>query len=340
MFRKSLCALALGITALGSSAAAIATLAGSSTPALAAGTTRPASSMCGTVASPPTYKHVVWILEENTSYSSVVGSSKAPFINSVIKACGVASNYHNISHNSLDNYIGLTNGYSLTQLQPYLNDCTPSSTCEVTSGGDLFEQAATKSGGWKAFDQSMGSACNRSDNGNYAVKHNPAVYYTDLNSGCNADDVVMGPPWNSPLLKSFSSESTAPAFSFVTPDVCHDMHGAINCFFNLEQTADSWLNTWVTKLTSTTVYKSGDTAIFIVWDEGAFGSKGEDCHLNTTDQSCHVPAIVIAPSVPAGTVVSTLLNHYSLLKTAEDMLGVPELGEAASATSMESAFNL
>jgi arylsulfatase A-like enzyme len=80
--------------------------------------------------------------------------------------------------------------------------------------------------------------------------------------------------------------------------------------------------------------------IFLVWDEGAGGRAGERCYRNTSDQSCHVPAIVIAPSVRPGTIAATRFNHYSLLKTAEVLLGLPRLGRAASAVSMKAAFNL
>jgi len=67
---------------------------------------------------------------------------------------------------------------------------------------------------------------------------------------------------------------------------------------------------------------------------------GENCSHNTSDQSCHVLFIAIAPSVHAGTVVTTQLNHYSLLKASEDLLGLPELNQAKSATSLTKAFNL
>ncbi len=105
-------------------------------------------------------------------------------------------------------------------------------------------------------------------------------------------------------------------------------------------TGDNWLKSWLPAITSTPVYVGGDTAIFIVWDEGGGGTAGENCAKNLADESCHVPAIVVAPSVKRKTVVSTPFNHYSLLKTAEDLLGLPELSSARTATSMVSPFNL
>jgi phosphatidylinositol-3-phosphatase len=80
--------------------------------------------------------------------------------------------------------------------------------------------------------------------------------------------------------------------------------------------------------------------VFITWDEGSGGKTGEDCAANTTDQSCHVATIVISPSTASGSTSATLFNHYSLLGTAEQLLGLPELGLAASYPTMTSAFNL
>ena len=82
-----------------------------------------------------------------------------------------------------------------------------------------------------------------------------------------------------------------------------------------------------------------DGLIFITWDEGEGGSSN-DCAANTTDVGCHVAAVVLSPGTGAGTRSSTLFNHWSLLGTAEEMLGLPKLGQAASNPSMVSAFNL
>ena len=50
--------------------------------------------------------------------------------------------------------------------------------------------------------------------------------------------------------------------------------------------------------------------------------------------------IVASPSTRAGTQSGVLFNHYSLLLTTEQLLGLAHLGQAASANSMVSAFNL
>jgi phosphatidylinositol-3-phosphatase len=56
-----------------------------------------ASGSCGTTATPPTYKHVIWVWMENHSYGTIIGSAQAPYINSLAAECGLATNYHNVS---------------------------------------------------------------------------------------------------------------------------------------------------------------------------------------------------------------------------------------------------
>ena len=50
--------------------------------------------------------------------------------------------------------------------------------------------------------------------------------------------------------------------------------------------------------------------------------------------------LVISPSTKSGTKSGTLFNHFSLLATTEQLLGLGKLGQAASAATMTKAFNL
>jgi hypothetical protein len=305
------------------------------------------SSMCGLRSSPGAYKHVIVIFEENNPYSSIYKSSAAPYINSVINQCGLATNYHNITHPSLPNYLAATTGATLAQLHTFYTaptaDCTPSATCEW-KGNNIFEELNVRHRPWRGYAESMPSPCAKANSGFYAPRHNPAVYDTDL-SNCATDDVPLGTTSSSRLLRDFSSSSKAPAYATITPNLCHDMHGISGCpAGSLVTAGDNWLKLWLPKITATPVYRAGQTVIFITWDEGEPASggaqAGEACATNTTDQSCHVVTIVVAPSVKRGRKVSTLLNHYSLLKSSEDLLGLPEIGSAKTAKSMVKPFGL
>ncbi len=330
-------AVALAIT--GGACAAAHTRAGTARRAPRA--TAASAALCGTTTAVPKYKHVVVIFMENEPYTAIQSSSSTPYIHSLEHSCGLATNYHNITHPSLPEYLAATFGGSLAQVTtPFVSDCTPSVACE-SSSNNIFNQLNVKHRLWKGYAESMPSNCDRSDVGFYAPRHNPAVYYTDL-SNCSSRDVPLGTLGSSPLLHDFSSETSAPVYSWITPNLCDDMHGATGCPSNLFATGDSWLKSWIPKLTSTAVYKKHDTVIFLAWDEGEGGSAqdGENCATNTTDVSCHVVFIPIAPSVKPGKRVAILLNHWSLLKASEDLLGLNELDQAKTATSLLKPFNL
>ncbi|MBV9661627.1 MAG: hypothetical protein JO337_10770 [Acidimicrobiales bacterium] len=280
-----------------------------------------ASGPCGTLTAAPAYTHVIWIWMENHSYSDIIGNTQAPYINSLASECGLATNYHNISHPSLPNYIAGTSGLTLSDLKKFDNDCSPSKRCS-TSVPSIFGQGET----WKAYEESMPSNCDASNSGEYAVRHNPPPYYTTL-SGCSNLDVPFS------QLASDMANNSLPAFSFITPNLIDDMHdGTIS-------DGDTWLSNNLPAILNSPEYQSGTTAVFITWDEGEGGSSN-DCAANTTDVGCHVATIAISPSTPAGSTSATLFNHYSLLGTTEQLLGLPALGLAGSYPTMTSAFNL
>jgi len=265
----------------------------------------PASSPCGTALTPPTtYDHVVWVVMENHSYSEVIGSSSAPYINQLAGQCGSATNFFAESHPSLPNYIAMTSGST----QGITDDNGPSS--HPLSVPSIFSQLG--SGGWRSLEESMPSNCDLSDSGEYAVRHNPAVYYTNIRTDCASYDVPLG-----------STPDLSARFTFVTPNLCDDMH---DCSV---QSGDTWLSGFLPKVFASAQYQAGRTAVFLTWDEDDSGSGN------------HIATLAIAPSVAAGTTSSTTFNHYSMLRTTEELLGLGSfIGNAATATSMRSAFNL
>jgi phospholipase C len=289
------------------------------------------TTLCGQTAAPPaTWSHVIWIWMENHSFNQVIGSSSAPFENQLATACGLATNYHNVTHPSLPNYIAATSGNT----QGLTSDCLPSQCPQNVAS--VFAQMTSAGKTWRAYDESMPSNCDKSNSGEYAPKHNPAVYYTPIASACATSDVPMGTTTSGNFLHDLTA-ATLPSFSFVTPNLCNDTH---DCSV---ATGDSWLSGWFNVIAGSAAYQAHDTAIVVVWDEGSGGSSGADCSHNTTSNDCHIPAIVVAPSTPRGTTSGTLFNHYSLLGTTEQMLGISTLlGHAGDANnpSMRSAFNL
>ncbi len=267
------------------------------------------------------YSHVVWIFMENHGYGAIVGSREAPYVNRLAGECGLATNYHNITHPSLPNYIAATSGLSLGRLSVFGSDCEPGGSCE-TSAQSIFGEVQS----WRAYEESMPRGCAREDAGEYAVRHNPPPYYTSLR-GCSAHDV----PYSA--LAQDLAHAALPAFAFITPNLIHDMHdGTVG-------QGDDWLRTHLPAILDSGDYRGGEVAVFITWDEGEGGSSNA-CARNTADVGCHVATIVVSPSTRAGTRSRELFNHYSLLGSTERLLHVRLLGEAARANSMLAAFDL
>jgi hypothetical protein len=271
--------------------------------ARSSGPTSPdALSPCGVTARIPRWRHVVWIVMENKSYAEIVGNAAAPYENAQAAKCGLATAYHGVAHPSLPNYIAMTSGST----QGITDDNPPSA--HPLAAPSLFSQLGSH---WSSLQESMPSNCDQASSGEYAVKHDPAAYFTDLRSACLRQDIPLG-----------SQPDLASTFTFVTPNLCNDMH---DCSVS---TGDGWLSTFLPKVLDSVQYRAGNTAVFVTFDEDD-GSAAN-----------HVPMLVLAPSVPAGTRSAGSFDHYSLLRTTEEMLGLKRLGAAAGAPSMRSAFHL
>ena len=319
-------AVALAISASSAAGSAVATTAGAASP----------SRACGTAQGPPArYRHVIWIWFENHAYGAVAGSGDAPYTNRLAAACGLATNYHNVTHPSLPNYIAATSGGT----QGIADDCDPADCSRDVPS--VFGQVQAAGMTWAAYDESMPAPCDLSGgsgpdpSGDYAPKHNPAVYYLRLRSACRGRDLPLGTPSRGPLAGALRSGRLA-AFTFVTPNLCNDTHDCPVA------TGDAWLAQWMPAILSSTAYRAGRTAVFITWDEGE-GGTSDACATNTTDPGCHVATIVASPSTPRGTRSALLFNHYSLLKTTEQLLGLRSfLGHAGDhgTRSMRRAFGL
>ncbi|HEY7134494.1 MAG TPA: alkaline phosphatase family protein [Acidimicrobiia bacterium] len=278
-----------------------------------------AAGPCGTSSAPPArYKHVIWVLMENKSWGSVVGNSAAPFETQLARSCGTATNWHDAGSqfNSEPSYIAMTSGQPAAVLTPFGCDCAPSPSVSLTTD-NIFRQVRAAGGTERSWDEGMSGNCSSSGS-DYAPKHNPALYYWGGSdrAACAGDDVPMGSATSGPFVDALRSD-TLPTFSFVTPNLCNDTH---DCGV---ATGDAFLSQLVPQIVNSPSYRRGDTALFVVWDEDT-----------------PIPNMVVAPSVRAGTTVSAAVSHYSLLRATEEMLGLPLLGQAASAPSLRGPFGV
>jgi hypothetical protein len=287
--------------------------------------------LCGGAPSQRTYEHVIWIFLENQSYERIIGpagssaSAESPYVNrTLVPACGLATNFHNVTHPSIPNYLAVTSGSTHGLTTP----CQPDE-CPI-AGPNLFSQIRSAGRSWRAYMQSMPQPCDPVEKGFYAADHNPPVYYPSIRSDCEKFDLRLAP------FATALKTNRLPAFSYVKPDTCHD---GDDCTV---ANGDTWLATWVPRITKTPAYRAGQVVLFISWDEGA-PARATDCTTAPDEPGCHIPTLVVSRAVRGGTRSGLFFDHYGLLKTTEQLLGLKGfLGHAgdAATNSLRTAFKL
>ena len=168
--------------------------------------------------------------------------------------------------------------------------------------GGLGSQLSAAGIEWRAYMEGMTNGCYQNGNG-YALKHNPFAYY----GGKCPSQVVP--------FTQFATDmaGAVPRFVWITPNLCHDGHDCPN------STVNAWLSQTVPAILASDAWQDNGV-LFITWDEGE-------------DSANSVLTLVIHPD-PLRHQSALSYNHYSLLATIEDMLGVERLGAAAQATPM------
>jgi len=317
----------------------------------------------------PRFDHVVVLTEENESASATFGpGSPATYLNSLRSKGVFLPNYYGTGHVSLDNYIAMVSGQPLNPLTA--SDCLAVSlwTCVqpqalLASGRNLADQLETSNLSWKSYQDGTTSACfhgpyaagdtnpdpyqGNSTTGakNYADRHNPFIYFPNVIENaarCAAHQRPYGD------LASDLTNQALPAFSFITPDTCHDGHddpcsgqtiGGLTA-------ADAWLQAQLPPLLD---YLAAHNGLLVInFDEGSTptGAAAVSAPGDYVCPTCaslglggRTGAVLISPRLPQGAVVSTSYDHHSLLRTIEDCFGITEhLNLAAVAAPMSDAF--
>jgi hypothetical protein len=182
----------------------------------------------------------------------------------------------------------------------------------------------------------------------YAARHNPFVYFHSIidSPDCHERDVPLDR-----LQTDLQSATTTPNLTFITPDLCSDGHdepcadGRPGGYASI----DAFLAEWVPRIEDSPAYQQ-DGALIVTFDESESGAEGccvED-HPNTPNAGGQTPGpgggrtgtVVISRFVKPGTKTDTPYNHYSFLRTIEDIFGLSPLGYAKKSTAFGSdVFN-
>jgi hypothetical protein len=251
----------------------------------------------------PTPSRVVIVIEENHSFSEIVGSASAPYISSLAARGATFTNSFGVTHPSEPNYLALFSGSTqgVTDDGCSYTFTTPNLASFLLSGGWTF-------GGYSEDLPAVGSTVCSSQK--YFRKHNAWV---DWQSDIVTSPYSLPPSVNMPFTSFPADYSLLPTVSIVVPNQNNDMHdGTI-------QQADTWLQTHLDSFVQWANENNG--LLILTWDEDDGGGGNR------------IPTIFVGQAVKAGSYPETI-NHYNVLRTIEDMYGLPHAGNSATATAI------
>ena len=224
------------------------------------------------------------------------------------------------------------------------------------SGQNLIDQLEARGLSWKAYMQSMPASNftgveyspTYSDGGYvklYAQKHNPFLYFSDIvNNPARLANIVPTVRAYADLHPASGKGSDVPAFVWVSPDQCHDMHGISpgsaakagqdpRCGYpnsgldhGAIQLGDEFLKEAVAVIQGSPAWQE-DSIIVIVWDEDDYLGYGgthtsPKGNAGVTLGGANAPAIVIRSQGARHISVDRPLNHYSTLGTIQRVWGL------------------
>jgi phosphatidylinositol-3-phosphatase len=292
------------------------------------------------------FDHVFVLMMENQSFDNLVGrdlvnasgnptTPDTPFItNLATTGSGLSTLYFGVTHPSLPNYLSQVAG-SYFGVQDDNPSCyaepPPGPGCHAINATNLVDQLETAGMTWKVLEQSMprvgfrGVQWPKSGSPRlYAQKHNPFMYFSDIASNpTRLANIVPMTPAN--LAATIASP---PTFTYIVPDQCHDMHGTTTCtsFDDLLREGDRTVKRIVTQIAASPAF-TASSVIFVVWDEDDYSSKLGCCSSVSNRGGGHTLMMVVdkntswrSDSIPR--------NHYSMLKTIEEGLGLTPLAHA------------
>jgi phosphatidylinositol-3-phosphatase len=298
----------------------------------------------------PKYDHIFVIIEENKAAEQIIGSPNAPNINQLAKTYGLASNFYGAVHPSEANYIAMLGGSTFgihdddafyCQAGRFDEFCAhskqPNYANHTIDSKSLMDQLQAKNLTWKGYFEDIpkpGSKAVVAPNfvrALYAVKHNGFMNFKSVQSDRNLAQKVVGLPQLTADLKN----GTAPNYSHIVPNQCHEMHGLAECFdLNaLIKTGDAMVGQLVSQITQSSLWSSAqNNAIIITFDEdnnppdktAPQGCCGFDPKSAANFGGGHIATVVITNHGPRGMVDATPYNHYSLLRTTEEAFGISE----------------
>jgi acid phosphatase len=268
----------------------------------------------------PTSHHVVMVMEENQSYTTVAGNTTAwPHLNALLKQGAQPTNYYADAHFSIPNYFMLTTGQIPT---------TDDNSITVWNIDNIARRMLAANVTFKVYAEGVKQGYLGGNTGLYVIRHNPFAMLSDVANNAQVASQVIQP--FSQFLTDANNKAL-PAFSFIVPDLNDDAHNGTPL------AADSWLQSNViSPLAANPAFQTGGDGLLIVdFDEAATS--------DVTHGGGHVVAAFWGPIAKAGytQTSTTVYQHQSMLRTVMEVLSLTNPpGAAAAAPDMSEFFVL
>src|ERR1051325_7137561 len=229
-------------------------------------------------------KHVIVIAMENHDSSQIYGNTtSAPYINNtLIPKYAHATNFNDELAQSIPSephYVWMEAGTNAFSDHTFTGDGDPTGTNSTSSTSHLATQIKNATNGvtWRTYQEGLNSSTGSGPihtSGFYAAKHDPFIFFKDVsgnppsatNSNCTSHHRAYS------AFASALAAGNVASYTFITPNLCNDMHGASGCPNSDKiKSGDSWLSTELPRMI--TYVNSHAGVIFITWDEGSGTSK-------------------------------------------------------------------
>src|SRR5215472_3252524 len=243
--------------------------------------------------------HVVIVIEENHSFSSIIGSSSAPFINSLAQQGALFTQSFAVEHPSQPNYLDLFSGSN----QGVTDDSCPHTFSTENLASELAAAGLSFTGFSEDLPAAGSTVCT---SGAYAEKHAPWVNFTNVPTTANQ-----------PFTSFPTDFTTLPTISFVIPNLNDDMHDG-----TIAQ-GDTWLQQHLNAYIQ--FAQTHNSLLVVTWDEDDNSSNNQ------------IATIFVGPMVKQGQFTETI-NHFNVLRTLEDLYGLTHGGSAATATAISDVW--
>jgi hypothetical protein len=270
-----------------------------------------------TLPTPP--EHIVIVIEENHSYDQImkfVRDHDDSYLKSLMDQGATLTSFFALHHPSQPNYIVLFSG----DRQGVKSNKCPHRLTATSLGGELMKKQLTVPGpdgamtrSFKGYAEDLPSADPaKCKEGPYARKHVPWTNFADV-----------PPNMSFPLraFKEIKDFKDLPTVAMVIPNLVNDMHDR-----GIGE-ADTWLRSNLEAYVEWA--KTHNSLLIITWDED---NRKNFLWFNRTTKppSNRIPTIFIGPMVKPG-AIGTQYTHLDLLRTIEEMYGLPLLGKSKDA---------